>query len=236
MRRIVEIQSELKVYRHEVKYYMNKNYAYEFTEVIKKLMKKDNYSGDKGEYFIRSLYFDTYNNSDYYNKIIGVPERKKIRLRLYDIESKEVKLEIKNRYGPYMMKETVTISRDDASDLITGNSDNLLAYQSRTANSVYRYMHDTQYRPTLLVDYEREAYTYPFDNIRITLDKNVRVNTYDFNLFDNKVNMLPVLDADIYILEVKYDNMIPYFLLNLISSIPSLRQSISKYCLGREIY
>jgi len=74
-----------------------------------------------------------------------------------------------------MMKETVTISSEDATSLISGNSSNLLDYHSSITNSVYKIMHHSLYRPTLLVDYEREAYTYPFDNIRITFDKNVRV-------------------------------------------------------------
>lgn len=230
-----EVKGGLQVFRHELKYYINKKYVYELSEILNKLMRKDEYCDEKGEYYIRSLYFDTYNNLDYYNKIIGVSERKKIRLRLYDLEASSVKLEIKNRYGPYMMKETVTITREHAWELLSGRSNSLLSYQSSTANSVYHYMHDTLYRPTLLVDYEREAYAYPFDNIRVTIDKNVRVSTYDFNLFDKLTTMLPVMEADICILEIKYDNMIPIFLLNIISSIPSVRLSVSKYCMGRQI-
>ena len=196
-------------------------------------MNKDDFNGDNGEYFIRSIYFDTYNNIDYYNKMMGVSERKKLRIRTYDLKVDKVKLEIKNRYGPYMMKETATISRDDAISLISGNSNKLLDYQSTITNSVYKLMHHSLYRPTLLVDYEREAYTYPFDNIRVTIDKNVRVNNYDFNLFSNKINMIPVLESDVFIIEIKYDHMIPSFLLNIISTITTQRFSISKYCLGR---
>jgi hypothetical protein len=230
---ISEKQSDIKVYRHELKYYLNKQKAFELIKIISNFMNKDEFNGENGEYFIRSLYFDTYNNLDYYNKLIGVSERKKIRLRIYDFDAKKVKLEIKNRYGPYMMKETVTISSEDATILISGNSNNLLNYQSNITNSIYKLMHHTLYRPTLLVDYEREAYTYPFDNIRITFDKNIRVNNYDFNLFNNKINMTPMLESDVFILEVKYDHMIPSFLLNIISTITAQRSSISKYCLGR---
>lgn len=232
---ISEVQSDIKVYRHELKYYINKQRAFELIKIISNFMDKDDFNGDNGEYFIRSLYFDTYNNLDYYNKMIGVSERKKLRLRIYDLDTETVKLEIKNRYGPYMMKETVTISSDDANSLISGNSSKLLEYQSSITNSVYNLMHHSLYRPTLLVDYEREAYTYPFDNIRITFDKNVRVNNFNFNLFSNKVNMIPVLESDVFILEVKYDHMIPHFLLNTISTITTQRSSISKYCLGRKI-
>ena len=196
-------------------------------------MNKDDFNGENGEYFIRSLYFDTYNNLDYYNKLIGVSERKKLRLRIYDFNTEKVKLELKNRYGQYMMKETATISSEDAIDLISGNSSNLLNYNSTMTGSVYNLLHHSLYKPTLLVDYEREAYTYPFDNIRITFDKNVRVNNFDFNIFSNKINMVPVFDSDVFILEVKYDHMIPSFLLNVISTITAERSSISKYCMGR---
>ena len=59
-------------------------------------MKKDQHDIDKG-YFIRSLYFDTINNKAFYEKMEGIEERKKYRLRIYDTKDKNVKFEIKKR-------------------------------------------------------------------------------------------------------------------------------------------
>ena len=50
-------------------------------------------------YMIRSMYFDSINDDDYYEKLSGEVNRKKIRLRIYDKEGELVKLEIKQKYA-----------------------------------------------------------------------------------------------------------------------------------------
>ena len=60
----------MKVYRHELKFIINKNMALILQNRLKHVMTIDkNYDGP---YFIRSLYFDDYNNQAYYDKINGV--------------------------------------------------------------------------------------------------------------------------------------------------------------------
>ena len=48
------------------------------------------------------------------------------------------------------------------------------------------YLDVFKYKPKVIVEYEREAYFLPYNNIRITFDKNL--NTYnnftDFNYID----------------------------------------------------
>ncbi|GAA0720952.1 polyphosphate polymerase domain-containing protein [Clostridium malenominatum] len=231
---IDRVQKDIQVYRHEEKYYIRKVRAFELSGLLKAYMKKDEHGDGDGSYWIRSLYFDDYRNSDYVNKQDGIADRKKLRLRIYNLESNSVKLELKNRYGIYMMKESATISNCDAKLMISGESSNLLNYNSVVATKVYYLMHKALYRPKVIIDYEREAYTYPFENIRVTIDKNIRASNSDFNIFNDKINMLPVIEDDVYVLEIKYDNMFPEFLQKVISTYTVSRSSVSKYCLGRQ--
>ena len=48
-------------------------------------------------YMIRSVYFDDYSESAYYDKISGVDYRMKLRLRIYPPNFENVKLELKER-------------------------------------------------------------------------------------------------------------------------------------------
>ena len=223
------------IFRHEIKYFINKTQAAELRLFLKRNMNVDPNTDARGSYWIRSLYFDTIDNKDYYEKIIGNNIRRKIRLRMYDISSPTIKLEIKNKYNNYILKETATISRNDAAKLINGDSTPLLRYKKNTAKKVFALMHRDLYCPKVIIDYDREAYLLPFENIRVTLDKNLYASFSYQDFFNNNKSMIPIFNRHHFILEVKYNSMIPIFLQNALSNFEIKRSEISKYCLGREI-
>ena len=49
-------------------------------------------------YQIRSIYFDNYDNSSYFENDAGVDDRKKLRIRVYNKSRKTIKLEVKEKY------------------------------------------------------------------------------------------------------------------------------------------
>ncbi len=228
-------QSSIKVYRNELKYYISYNDYLNLRNILRNTINGDKNGNEDNEYFIRSLYFDTPFNDDYYNKMIGIMNRKKIRLRVYSIEQEKVKLEIKNKYSQYMLKETSLIDREDTIELIRGNREVLLKYDD-VCRRVYYFMSKDYYRPSVVIDYEREAYTYPLENIRITFDKNIRSNGVDFDIFNENLSMSRVLDGPSMVLEVKYNRILPKWIRDILSTIRGDKASISKYCLGRELF
>lgn len=225
----------VNVYRNELKYFINEMDYINLSKVFKTALEKDVYDVNNEGYWIRSLYFDTLQNKDYYEKIIGSKDRKKIRIRMYDVDSDKVKLEIKNRYDNYMLKETINITREDAIDIMKGNLDVLLKYNNKLANKIYYIMHNKLYIPSIIVDYNREAYTCPINSIRITFDKNLRASKNIYSLFDKNINTVKVFNEPKIILEVKYNNMLPKWIREILSIYNAERSSISKYCLSREI-
>ena len=229
------MEKQVNLHRHEIKYFIHRAQAAELRLLLRSNMVVDSNADDTGAYWIRSLYFDTLDNKDYYEKMIGYPIRKKIRLRIYSVSSTNVKLEIKNKNNNYILKETVNISRQDANKLIHGDCNSLLRYNEKAANKVFAFMHRELYRPTVITDYEREAYIYPFQNIRVTLDKNLRAAFGTYDLFREEISMMPVFNKDVFVLEVKYDQMIPAFLQKVLSDFALQKSQISKYCLGRNI-
>lgn len=226
---------EKKVYRHELKYFMNyKKYNY-LKNLFQMILTKDDYTNESGDYWIRSLYFDTNMNSDYLDKEIGIKNRKKIRMRIYDTSSQVVKLEVKNRNDQYMLKETLTITKDDALKLIDCNYEVLLMYETELARRIYAIMKENLYRPVIIIDYEREAYLYPINNIRITFDKNVRASEDINEFFNNELNTIKIFNEPSTILEVKYNHALPNLIREVLSVADGCRSSISKYCLGRQL-
>jgi hypothetical protein len=227
-------QTPSEIYRHEIKYFISKQDAFLLGHTLSRCMRSDIHMKGSGGYWIRSLYFDSQDNRDYWGKVNGYPDRRKIRIRIYQTDTESVKLEIKNKSNCYILKETVEISRDDSERLIRGESFPLLSYQNQIANKVYNYFYMERMKPILLIDYEREAFLYPFENIRITIDKDVRASISPLSLYDKYAIMLPVFNDERYILEVKYHTCLPFFIKKILSGLNLELTSASKYCLARQ--
>lgn len=223
----------LKTYRHELKFLLSVVEYEHLKRLLGALLVKDENMKQGKDYYIRSLYFDTPENKDYYDKLIGVVQRKKIRLRIYDISTDQVKLEMKNKENEYSIKETMTISREVAMQLLKGDYHVLAEYDNEISKKAYFNLSAYAYTPKVIVDYEREAYLLPVENVRLTFDKRVRAFKGD-GLFEEHNALVRVLTPEYVILEVKYDKYLPAYVENVLSSITMQRMSISKYCMARE--
>lgn len=232
------LEDEVKVYRHELKYFISFANFQILSTLLRAHMQMDsNCIGKKDHsYWIRSLYFDTPVNKDFFEKEIGYNIRKKIRLRIYDVNQPQVNLEIKNKNDQYMMKETARLSRVEAQALIRGDRDMLLSANNPTLDKVYYLMCQDFYRPVMMVDYRREAYIAPIQHIRITFDKEIKAGSVDFDIFNPNLNMQPVFETPAMVLEVKFHRFLPNWIKELLSSFQAERSAVSKYCLGRYIY
>lgn len=225
----------LSVSRVELKHHINYFQYISLSQRLNNVLVGDKHNGDKG-YTVRSLYFDDLGNNDFYDKLAGLENRKKIRLRVYDPKDNKAKLEIKRKYGDSQEKKTVLIDKADAQELIKQNYEVLRKYESETAKSIYHIMMLNKLRPVVLIEYRRKAFMHPMNNIRVTLDNDIRSNEIDFGLFDEKVIMIPTDDYDTNILEVKYNNFIFKYITDLFSDLNLERQSYSKYMVSRGLF
>ncbi len=222
------------VNRHEYKYYINYAEYYYLKQLQQTIMEPDLYAKENGEYYIRSLYFDSVDNTDYHTKLAGIENRKKVRLRIYDTDTDKVKLEVKNKFNTFMNKESLTISRDEALKMISTDTSFLDKYNEKVATKVKNYMLNHLYSPKVIVDYEREAFVDNEHSVRVTFDKNIRC-AYSNSIFDKNLGLIPVFRESVFILEVKFNDVLPDFIRNVICTGRVLNSSISKYCMAREL-
>lgn len=223
-----------EVNRHEYKYYISFSEYFYLKQLLQTIMQPDINAKENGEYYIRSLYFDSVDNTDYYTKIAGIENRKKVRLRIYDTDTDKVKLEVKNRFNTSMRKESLTISRDEALKMINKDATFLDIYDEKVAFRVKNYMTNHLYSPKVIVDYEREAFVDKEHEVRVTFDKNIRCG-YTDSLFDKTLGLIPVFREPVIVLEVKFNEMLPDFIRNALCTGRILNSSISKYCIAREL-
>ena len=225
----------LVVSRHEVKYFINPIKCMQLSSVLKNVMIEDKHNGADG-YIIRSLYFDTYGEADFYEKLAGIENRKKIRLRVYSPNDKLVKLEIKRKFGDEQVKKSAFISKDDAKRLIDCDYDVLRKYENATVRTIYEIMHINRVRPVVLIEYQRKAFIHPTNNIRVTVDTNIRSNETYFGLFDEFPVFCPVEEFIFALLEIKYDAFLIHWLSELLSTYDLTNGAYSKYFISRGIF
>jgi SPX domain-containing protein involved in vacuolar polyphosphate accumulation len=222
-------------YRHELKFLLNPGHA----EILKKrlalVMKvDDNSSNDDNTYFIRSLYFDDIKDSAYYEKIDGTEQRKKYRIRIYNFDDSFIRLERKDKNRNLTHKEQTAISKEVCLDLIEGKYDDELLLREDLLGELVREMKTKRLVPTVIVDYKRLAYTFPVEDTRVTFDEEIKSGRFNYNLFDKDFLSYDIFDTNETVLEVKFNNVIPKHIANIIMSIPTVRQAISKFALCRE--
>ena len=90
--------------------------------------------------------------------------------------------------------------------------------------------------PKVIVAYERKAYIYEPGNVRITFDRNIRASN-QIGLFGRQEISYDILrQENDAVLEVKYDEFMPEFILQMLETGNMRQTSYSKYRLCREIY
>lgn len=219
--------------RHELKYFINKGDMLSLGHRLGGILNADEHANENGEYFIRSLYFDDAYNSAYYDKMSGVMGRDKYRIRIYNLSDDVIFLERKRKVGDLIQKSSARISRKLANQLIDGNPKGLLKAEHPLLDDMFREMRTKLLRPVVIVDYTRETFVLPVENVRITFDKQLKTACRAINLFDRDLLTVSPLDDGREIVEVKYDHFLPDYVSALLSGTPMERSAISKYVLCR---
>ena len=223
----------ISVSRRELKYLMNYEDSIRLQSELESLLKLDKHS-QNGYYKVRSLYFDSWNNKDFVQKLDGVERRRKIRLRIYDVQQNNAKFEIKEKYGAYQKKDSLIVDRTDAQKYMKGEYGGLLDHDEETAMKLYSLLTLGAYRPAAIVEYERRAYTYSEFNTRITFDRNVRTSETFFDLYSSDIPFVPVY-MDQVILEVKYNGILLESVKSILGKYNLTNVSVSKYGMGRPL-
>lgn len=219
--------------RHELKYYINYGEYMHLSRTLDYTLNRDPSGDEFNEYAVRSLYFDTVFDDFLNEKIMGVGDRKKYRIRIYNFSDKQIKLECKTKLGDLISKQTLTIPRDLAEQLMASDPTGLEQTNAPLLRDVFREMKTRLLRPVVIVDYVREAYVHPAEDVRVTFDKKLHTGVYGLDMFDQYLPTVPALDHNLVVMEVKFDRVLPDHIRALVSSVSAERSAVSKYVICR---
>lgn len=217
--------------RFEYKYRMSIATYYRTLNAIRPFCRPDEHSliTESGRYLVRSLYYDCYNYSAYTKKMEGIFHRDKLRIRSYEKnreETSKVKVEVKSRIGYLIYKQSDSI---DIADYQTFLNDGNWGTGTGLALDEFSYNYfKFQMKPTVLVEYQREAYFSIADRgLRFSFDHDVRY-AWSTDLFAADTELKPCLQNSI-IFEIKSDNNDIGWLSAAIQDLGLVSEPNSKY-------
>lgn len=223
-----------EVLRQEKKFLISLDEYYKLSGEFNQIMHMDDHAGSEG-YEIRSLYFDSIDDRDFWEKEDGVEMRRKLRLRTYGSDCNFAMLEMKKKQGPLQKKRSLRMSKPDALRLINGDYEVLLSYEEDFAAECYAMIHEYCYRPKAIITYQRKAFVAKENKIRITFDHHIVGTESYYNIFDDHLNQNYILDPYMVVLEVKYNGFLLSYIKDMLQSVDRGENSVSKYCLGRSV-
>jgi SPX domain protein involved in polyphosphate accumulation len=196
-------------------------------------MTPDTFALEDGKYKIRSLYFDNPQNKALMEKINGVNNREKFRIRYYNNDTSLIKLEKKSKINSLCQKNSVIITEQECTMLLSGEIKWLLESNNPLLIEFYSKTNNQLLRPKTVVDYKREAYTFNPGNVRVTMDSEIKSGLFSKDFLNPLLPTIEVSQIGHIILEVKFDNFLPEIIRDVIQTNERSSTSISKYAACR---
>ena len=218
--------------RHELKYNISPQEDLILSSRLRKLFKHDANADSHGSYRVSSLYFDTPYDKALRQKIDGVNQREKFRLRYYGNDPSFIRLEKKFKINGLCGKYSVRVTEEQVRSILARDIDFLLKCEQPLLLELYSKMKGQLLAPKTIVTYDREAFLYEPGNVRITIDRNLRSGLGSVGFLNPQLNHAPV-DDGLSVLEVKYDEFLPE-IVSMAVQIPNRQASAySKYAICR---
>ena len=202
-------------FRHEYKFYVNQSEYIVLRQRLRSVMESDSHTDENGEYKIRSLYFDNLYDKALLEKLNGVNNREKFRIRYYNDDFSKISLEKKSKINGLCNKVSAPLTKEECERILDGDLDWMLESPYDLVKELYVKMKIQLLKPKVLVDYMREPFVYEYGNVRITLDRDIRTGLYVTDLFDLDAPTI-IAGEPVIILEVKYDEYLPGFIRDIV--------------------
>lgn len=233
--------------RYELKYVIPTSWRSRIVDLIGPFAKADPQAGDIGYgrqgYQVHSLYFDTAQLSDYYERLAHTKVRNRLRARTYDRPEarRPVFLENKRKCGRMVIKHRSKLA-DSSQWLECAEPEPWLSLCEKAdgsldyAASVFQQLVENgQRRPVTVVRYEREAFVPRGPDpgmVRLTLDHDVRASAAEtaHDLFaPSQVSLIP---PEWMVMELKFRRFAPAWMHSLRQELAIQAVPVSKFGLS----
>ena len=220
------------VYRNEIKHVIDAGDKAAICANLQAVARLDPHVGPDGFYRIRSLYFDSPSDRALHDKLDGMNEREKFRIRYYDGDLSLIHLEKKVKRGGRGYKLSAELTQEEARRIVEGDTDWMPACGRPLAVELYAKMKSQRLQPRTIVDYTRIPFVYAPGNVRVTIDENIRTGIRCTDFLNPDCVTVQAGDR-VILLEVKWDAFLPDVIRRAIQVKNRRAAAFSKYQICR---
>lgn len=218
-------------YRHEIKHMITPGDAVAVRCNLSAVARLDPHAGKEGCYRVQSLYFDDLKDTALWEKLDGVDERSKFRIRWYNGDLSYIMLERKIKQGQASCKLQEALKPEELRRIMDGDTAWMAGCGRPLALKLYVEMKTRGLRPRCLVEYMRMPFVYDPGQVRVTIDWNIRTGTPKAFIASHELT-LPVMGNPI-LLEVKWGEYLPAVIRRAAGLKNRQASSFSKYAASR---
>lgn len=230
---VICMRTDTLKFRHELKYYITEADYLTLRARLRNVAKPDPYADADGKYTIRSLYFETPMDKTLQEKLTGVMNREKFRIRMYNTDDSFIRLEKKMKLNLATSKVSSPLSRNET-DLILANKIDWMKDSDRDLlKELYTKMKYQQLRPKTVVEYTRECFIYKPGNVRVSIDSEIKTGITGTKFFDADLPTAKTFGITVIIMEIKYDNFLPSIIKAMVQLPNRKVTAFSKYAAAR---
>ena len=215
-------------FRHELKYIISYSDYISLKSKLSGFLELDSNVNLNGEYIVRSLYFDNFYDKVLNEKINGINNREKFRIRIYNHNTSLIKLEKKVKLNGLCKKESAIISIDEYYKIINNDIDWMKDSREALIRELYLKMKLELLNPKMIVAYIRIPFVYSECNLRITFDRKIKNSVNDIDILNFDIPLISK-NENIIIMEVKYNEFIPDYIKRIIKLKNTSLVAYSKY-------
>ena len=230
--------------RREFKFVLKPGLESKLREKVAEHLAVDTHANDG--YPVLSEYFDSAERTTYWQKQMGVPNRRRVRGRLYGRNDGTIApsafIEVKHKLDGSTVKRRVSCEVDDLPVFSDGRIPKHIEtsgqYEDRVMEELEDLVVTNGNRPVVQIRYHRYAYdSGPEGTIRITFDLDPRCRFLMKPLLPDDPDFeLPLLDPGSAIMEVKTIGPVPYWFRKVIGEFNLVPRGFSKYAAALEKY
>lgn len=223
--------------RHECKYLIPETVAARVRSDLTPFVRPDPHAALRPgfRYPISSLYLDSEDMALYRATIEGNRARFKLRVRSYsDAPDAPVVLEVKRRSGGIVRKSRCPIPRQFVPGVLAGEAEDVPGLDAPSRAALREFvglMLARRASPRVVVRYDREAYVGSSgEGIRATFDLRLRALPCDRPEVPIVAAGFVPIRQGLVLLELKFNDRCPGWLVRLVQRHELQRTSFSKYC------
>ncbi len=225
--------------RHECKFVVPEPVAARLLKQVAPFLQPDPFAATSTDhaYPIASLYLDDANDTLYRETLEGRAYRYKLRVRSYtDDPTAPVFLEVKRRHDRVVQKLRCPIPRTSLASVLTGKVASLPGLSPLKRQSFQEFMRLVQFCravPRCTVLYDRQAYIGRHeDEVRVTFDRRLYAMEEREPIVRVRDGRYAPVRSGGVVLELKFTDRCPPWMLDAVRACELRRSSFSKYCIA----